>query len=282
MSLSIRKRLAKIFRERGWIDLYLKTLKTGLFINKKSVVLKDLISLNKRFYWKTLSYERKINQYEAPSFYPVIYIADVIEDIDNVHYFFHPDFKELMIEGLINTFKVNVKEIKQNQISRISKKNRLLLRLRFYENQRKVEIQAELVNLKSGNIFKTYTIRQYGNRKLLKAVIALSSKIAKDVIPFGKILSIDDDQAIINLGKLQNVKKNDRFFILKNQVVIDQFFSGSMFKKPQVIGEAVVLRVDEKIALVRLHKNRRVVFDLINVNDIVMVKKTDVKKKKKN
>ncbi len=281
-SLKFRQNLAQIYRERNWVDLFLKTLKAGLYAHDNNQNLKDLISLNQKFLWETLSYKHKIDQYNVQGTYPIILINKVIADYNTRHFRFEKEMKELLIQGLINRFSVNVKEIKSANSHYLKKKGTLLLRLHFYEDDRKIELKAELISVKTGNIFKKYLVRRYGNNRLINAILYLSNKISEHTLPFGKILHIDDDEAIINVGKLHRIKPKDRFIILKNKDAIDDYFSSNVFKQQFIIGEAEILKVDERIALVKLYKSNKVVFNLININDIVMVKKIDQKKKKKS
>jgi tetratricopeptide (TPR) repeat protein len=280
LSLPIRKELAQIYREKGWVDIYARTLKAGLFTQEKNQELKDLIALNQRFIWKTLSYREKIDQYEVQGFLPELYVNEVIKDQDSRHFNFEPEMKELILEGLVNTHSLNVKEITTKELSGLSKKGQLLLRVRFFEDERKIELEGELISLATGNIYKRYQLRRYGNNRLLKSVLELSRQVAAVVKPFGTILDIQEDTAIINIGELQNVKIKDRFLILQSKSVVDDYYSGNPLKEKFIIGEAEVLEVDEKIARVRLYKDQRVVFNLINVNDIVMVKKQENAEKK--
>ena len=68
LSVETRTELAQMYREKGWIDLYLRTLKAGLFTNPENQELKDLFELNQRFLWETLSFEKKRDQYQNPAF----------------------------------------------------------------------------------------------------------------------------------------------------------------------------------------------------------------------
>ena len=42
LSVEIRKELAQIYREKGWIDLYLRTIAAGIFTNPNNQELKDI------------------------------------------------------------------------------------------------------------------------------------------------------------------------------------------------------------------------------------------------
>lgn len=275
LSVEIRKELAQIYREKGWIDLYLRTIEAGIFTNPKNQELKDIFELNQRFLWDTLSYKEKINQYQTPAFFPILYLGNSIHDPENLHPHFFTELKELVMEGLVNTYSLNVKELEDKDLHKVKKNNSLFLRLRYYEDDRKIELEGEIVSLATGNIFKKYSVRRYGNLRVTEAILELSKQIAADIIPFGRIIKIDDDKALINIGSLQNIKVKDKFTIMKSQEVIDDYFSNSLFRSHFIIGEAEVLEIDEHLALVKLKKDKAVVFNLINVNDIVMVKKED-------
>jgi len=280
LSVPIRSKLAELFREKTWIELFLKTLETGLFIEPKNQTLKDLTVLNQKYFWETLSYEKKIKQYENSAFLPVVLVNQVISTPASRHFGAEGELKEILLEALTNTFSLNIKEItSEADFSKTGKKGQLLLRLKVNENNEKIELSAELTALSTGNIFKKYFVRRYGNNRIVEAMLYLAANLSEDIIPFGKIIKIDDDIALINIGKLQKIKVKDRFIILKNRDIIDDYFSNTPFRKQLVVGEAEVLRVDEQIAEVRLYKSHKVVFDMINVNDMVMVKKEEVDKK---
>jgi len=279
LSLEIRKYLANLFREKSLLNLFIDTLKSGLFV-KFDQETKDLIELNKRFLWEKLSYKNSINQYEI-NFYPEVLVSEVLEEENNKHLFVASDIKDLLISGLFNTYSVNVKPIEKNEVDSLEKTNRLLLRLRFIEGDNYIEIISELINLYSGNIYKSYTVRKYGNDRLINAIIELCESIKRDVKPFGKIIKIDDDEAIISLGMLQGVKKGDKFKIYNMPNVVDFFYSGNPFNQPEVIGNAEVLEVDEMICKVRLFRSSTVVFNMINLNNIAVYKDDDEKDKKK-
>lgn len=280
LSVTIRKKLAYIYRDKNWIASFLHTLRAGLFVNKNNQELKDLVNLNKRFLAKTLSFKKQVNQFKQPSFYPILYVGNSLADFENRHLYLESEMQEILVEALVNSHSINVKHVQDKELRRVKKMNSLWLRMRFKEDERKIELEAELICLSTGNIYKHYKIIRYGNKKIFNAISDLSKKVSTDVLAFGKILSIDDDIALINLGKRQNLKVKDRFILLNSKTVIDDYYSGNPLRKERIIGEAEVIELDEQIALVRLYKSKQVVFNMININDIVMVKKSDKKKKK--
>ncbi|HOJ49255.1 MAG TPA: tetratricopeptide repeat protein [Spirochaetota bacterium] len=278
LSLDIRKYLANIFRERGLINLFLNTLKSGLFVRFDQEI-KDLIDLNNRFLWDKVSYKNSIDQYKEYLFLPEVLVSDIVEEDNNKHLFISYDLKDYIISALMNTYSINVKSIEKKEIDEIEKTNRLLLRLRFIEGENYIEFVAQLVNLYTGNIYKEYTVRKYGNDRLLNSIIELCEQVKRDVKPFGKIIKIDDDEAIISLGQLQGIKKGDKFIIYNLSNIVDSFYSGNPFNTPEVIGHAEVLEVDEMISKVKLYRSSTVVFNMINLDNIAVYRDNDDKKK---
>ena len=282
LSIPTRQKLATIYREKGWIDLFLRTLEAGLFSDQKNQHIKDQIALNKKFLWNTLAYEKKMDQYKLAEPLPTLFVSNILSDQDNRHFLFEPQMRELLLQSLYNTHSVFVKELEAGDRQSLAKKGQLLLRVHYYEDERKFEISAELVALATGNIFRNFSVRRYGNDRVIEGILQLSKEISEAVMPFGKILDITDDTALINLGERHRVKLKDRFYILKSKAVIDDYFSGGLLKSHQIIGEAEVTRLDENMAQVQLFKSHQVVFNLINLNDIIMVKKDAVKPPQKN
>ncbi|MCL2295042.1 MAG: tetratricopeptide repeat protein [Spirochaetes bacterium] len=140
--------------------------------------------------------------------------------------------------------------------------------LRVVETQRTFSTIASLHSTHTGALINEYRVNTTGNRRIWENLNRLAERIIDDSAQSGRILRINFDRGIINLGRLDGIRENDTFFIVKSDRVTPSRSSiGSVYSQADIIGQFQVTRVDENISegIIR----SRDVFSLINHGDFV-------------
>lgn len=276
LSLNLRMQLANFYRQHGFVYEYLRVLKSGLLIEPNNQKLKDNYELNQKFISTTLEAKENIPAFSSLELHPVLMIGDVINQ-GSKYPFFEENLKELVVESLNYSNRLSA-FIKNRDISK-NKIPDFEIRLIISCNQSSVNLKADLIYLKTNAIYKSYHIREYGNNKLKNAVNSLRDQILKEASIIGKILKINENSAIINIGAMQGLQKNDKVLILKdNHFSIGVLYPSSKdFLSTMAIASGTVVNIGENIAKILFKPLDSIVFNMVQENLNVLVLKKDLK-----
>jgi len=140
--------------------------------------------------------------------------------------------------------------------------------LKINEGKRLFTVTASIYSTYTGTLINEYKINTTGNNRVWENLNRLSEQILKDSGKEGKIIKINFDKGIINLGKLDGIKENDSFLIVKkDKISPDRTKIGNTYSSSEIIGEFHVTKVDENISE-GLIKSRDI-FNLVNYGDFV-------------
>ncbi len=285
-SVRFRHKLATIYRKLGFIDKFYR----DLLLIKRDItrtnrnVNDDLMFMRNRVV-DTLAYKENIRQYEITRPRPKIVISLFHENTayKRRHTGITPVIRELLHESLLLKGKLNVYSLSPPHASEESilrnHKADILLRGRVIERAESLTLQVDLITIATGNRFASYTVTKKGNRRIMEAVIDTANRISKKVPVFGKIIRRSGHTAIINVGRWQGYKNGDEFEIYQNQGIIRDLLSGyPIRRKKDVLGTIKITRAGEMISRVQLNINRYIIFNSINLNNVVVYRKKPKKK----
>ncbi len=285
-SVKFRHKLATIYRKLGYIDKFYRELlliKRDITANNRKIN-DDLMFMRNRIV-DTLAYKENIRQYETERPRPKIVLSLFTEDKKYLrrHTRITPVIRELLHESLLLKGKLNVYSLSPPHESEESilknHKADILLRGRVIEREDSLTLQVDLITIATGNKFAHYTVTKKGNRRITEAVLDTANRISKKVPIFGKIIRKSGYTAVINVGKWQGYKKGDEFVIHKSPKVIRNILSGyPASKKEDILGTLKITRAGEMISKVELNISKYIVFNNINLNDVVVFKPKPKKK----
>ena len=287
-SVKGRLQYAGIYLKNGYRAKYLSELKTLPYKEQKKQSISDLIETYESMTENNIASRWKINQFLVDKNY---YTFDIyhLESINMIH----PAGEEVITGILSNIFthseiiKIN-KNLKISSYSEAFSSSRnsqepsdYFIIVKFNEGQRICSVTASLYSTYTGTLIKEYRINTTGNNRIWETLNRLSEQIINDSGKEGKIIKINFDQGIINLGKLDGIKENDSFLIVKkDKIAPDRSRIGYTYSSSEIIGKFQVTKVDENISEGLIQS--RDLFNLINHGDFVFPEKQNNTEKKED
>ena len=119
------------------------------------------------------------------------------------------------------------------------------------------------------NVFDSY---KSGNFKVQNTFYELGRNIS-NILPYrGRILKIEFDKALINLGKMDGLKVGDRLSVLKDKdLLLERGKVGITYDKDKLIANLEITKLDDKVAEVKIRKVS--IIDRVSVFDKVVLNK---------
>lgn len=144
-------------------------------------------------------------------------------------------------------------------------KSELALWIKVNENKEMIEIDAELLDLKTLKKILMARIPVRGKDKLIKALSFAAEKVIKSVPRQGVIMKIVDDDVIINIGEIHGIKPEQILEVWKREGELDPLTQ--KIRPSKLIGKIKILAVEPNISKARIITPRTSKF--IGLNDIV-------------
>lgn len=142
--------------------------------------------------------------------------------------------------------------------------------LRYDEQQRYLDLFASLYLTRTGTFIKDWHIYRTGNNRMQEALLMLAQKVRAEFPLKGSILAKDLNKGVINLGRREGIKKDDRFLIIeKGKLQLSAQKIDFNYRDDDILGEFSVTEADENLAEGIIKPKG--FFDLINPEDEVIV-----------
>lgn len=141
--------------------------------------------------------------------------------------------------------------------------------LAFGESAREFSVQGDLFLSRTGGKIGTFSVYRTGNDRVQNALVQVAS-IVKEKLPLrGQLLKREFESVLVSLGKVDGVKKGDKFWILPSQALTlknDSF--GFVYSPKDILGTFTVTDVDDLLCEGTVA--REGFFDRINPGDVVI------------
>ncbi|MCP5514364.1 MAG: tetratricopeptide repeat protein [Spirochaetales bacterium] len=276
-SVKGRLQYANIFLKSGFRSKYLSELKTLPEKERSKQYISDLIEIEESLNENTVSSRWNIDQflvdrdgYDFNLFY-----------IDSIN-MLHPGGEETVVSvfsDILNhtdTIKIKNTDFKINNYSQAFSASRnsdspcdYFLILKINESERIFGINAQLYSAYTGSVIKEYKINTTGNNRIWESLNKLADQLKIESGLHGRIIRMDFDRGIINLGRYDNIKDNDSFLIVrKDKVIPDRTQIGKNYQTADLLGTFHVTKTDEYISEGYI-KNKDI-FNLVNFGDIIL------------
>jgi hypothetical protein len=138
------------------------------------------------------------------------------------------------------------------------------------ENERDIAVKGELFVARTGAAAAVFNVYRAGSDRLRDAVRNICGQIDA-ALPFrGVLLRRASDQGLLDKGKLDGVKENGVYQIIKKGgLEIESQGIGLKFSPDDVVGTFTVGKVDEEVSAGSL--GRRGIFDLVTEGDDIIL-----------
>jgi tetratricopeptide (TPR) repeat protein len=140
----------------------------------------------------------------------------------------------------------------------------------FKELDRSFEISCALYLTKTGSEIKTFSVYRTGNSDITNALSRCALDIDAALPVRGRIVLRELSTGIVDLGRMQGLKKDDTLVIVKQGgLALDNSNLTLNYETRDVIGEFKVIEVDENISSGLITKKGN--YDFVNPDDEVVI-----------
>lgn len=273
-----RQAYAKVLLNRGYPQSYVSQLKFIQGIGKSTNAINDAIES----YGKLLS-SSVLNKWNIDPLY-------LAKDHTSIGFYYvrdganvlHPDSERItttMISDVFSSdprFEVTARETAAGSYSEAFRTSReagedYFALVSFRENERDLQIVADLYVSRTGSRADTFTVFRTGNDRYSNALRRLAQSIAAAMPVRGSIIARYQADAVIDLGKSDGVKVGDVFEIFPTAAItVKNEGIGVVKNDSSLLGIFTVKTVDEEVSQGTLERNG--FYDRINGKDVALPK----------
>ncbi len=280
-----RYALARLYKKMGLLDLYLRELKIAFSLNKNKKELKYKYDIAVGFRKKRLAYKLGIKQYDISKnkvkFMMVNFKPKNNDFIHNHTGKIIADSISFYLRGINKFEKYNLSDNKyyfyknRNEIAKVARENGFdYYAYGFYKEKKdSLYLEFDIYSVTRDESIKKIKAVGGGKYKLYELTKSVAEKLDKVFITEGKIISVNNDYIIINLGLADGIKLKDKIDIYDFGGLNKDFTYSQFFKTlPKKKASATIYKIDEQIALAKVKGDS----SEISINDKVKI----VRKKK--
>ena len=278
-SVKVRLAYSRLFLNRGFRSKYLSELYTLPEKERNYQSIKDDIEIQESLQstsvssmWKIDQFLVKKHNFDINLFYRDSFsmihqtgesvLSDVFNSIAG-----HSENIEILNSGeKISSFSEAFSESRKGENS-----SDYFIILDFSETERLFRAECTVYSSFTGSEIGRYRIIKTGNNRIWDTLNSLMEDILEDINVYGEIIGLEFEKGLINIGSLENIKKDDEFIIIrKDRIKIDRGKIGYTFEDSDIIGSLVITETDESVSEGIV--TGREMFDLVNYGDIVIKK----------
>jgi tetratricopeptide (TPR) repeat protein len=278
-----RQAYAKLFLNRGYPARYVAQLEFVQSLGKSDNSINDAVESYKKLLSTTVQTKWKIDTLyldKAHTSIGLYFRADPAS-------FLHPDSERITTNMLAETagydmrYKVTAADRPVSGYAEAFRASRgkgedYFALVSYKENERDIQIQADLYVSKTGAKAQSFSVFRTGNDRYSNALRRLVQIMTASFPMRGAILDRYQADAVIDLGKSDGVKAGDKFDVVPRDLaqVMNEGI-GIMYRKEDSLGTFTVTKVDEDASQGTLERNG--FFDRVNSGDSVMLQPAEAK-----
>jgi len=276
----IRYKLGLLYKKLGYLEKYLKELKLAIKLNPDKTILKDKLEIAETFRKKRLSYKLDIDQYSVPKNKVKILILNFKPAEEKyIHLQAGKVIADSINNHLRNYFRFYVYELNKNKYyipySRY-KIRKFAERLgadyyvfgNFEEQNDYLAVNFQLYTTKEDEPLKSFSSVARGKDKLYYLSKDIANKLNKYFPVYGKIIDIRDNYLVLNIGKAEGCKKNDKIEIYSSTGLYKEPRFHSFHRTtPKKKSTATIIDIDEQISLAKIDKKWDI--NKVSINDTI-------------
>ena len=288
-SVKGRLQYANIFLKSGYRAKYLSELQTLPEAERNKQYISDLIEIHESLLegkvssrWNVEQFLVRKNTYTLNLFY--------YDSINTMHAGGEETVARVFSDILNHSEKITLSN-SDHRVDRYSTafstsrnspgNSDYFLILEVSESERTFSVKGSLYSSHTGSLIKEYVVNSTGNNRIWESLNKLSADLLRDAMVAGEILKIDFDRGLINLGRLDGIKKGDIFNIVKKEKIApDRVSMGKSYPSSEIIGKFEVTETDEYISEGRIRNID--IFSLVNHGDLVVFEKETEKDGEQN
>ncbi len=153
------------------------------------------------------------------------------------------------------------------RLSRQHKTDYFLI-LGLHESERIITLENRFFLSETGSLLSDWTVFRTGNHRIPEAFRRTVSDISTRLIPYGSLLERRFNQGLVDLGKVDRIKPDDRFVIVRaGGWSFPKTGFGFSYEPEEVVGEFIVTAVDDLVCEGLVEKSG--FFDMVNQGDML-------------
>lgn len=277
-----RYNIGLIYKKLGFLEKYLDELKIAIKLNPENVYLKDKLEVAETFRNKRLSSKLKIEQDSVPKDKIKILILNFAPESDK---YIHLQTGKIIADSInnhlrnFNRFEVYDKNenkyylpFTRDKIREEAEKTgaQYYLYGNFVEYNDNLELNFTLFSVDSDEPIKSFSSDSSGKDKLFLLSKDVANQLNNFLPIYGRIYDIRDDILILNIGKADGCKKNDKIEIYSSGGIAQEPDFYNFYKIPEnKKSTATIIDVDEQIAIAKLDNKYDI--NKVSINDLVKI-----------
>jgi tetratricopeptide (TPR) repeat protein len=282
-----RQVYAKIFLNKGYPERYLEQLLFVQSLGKSTNQVNDAVESYKKILSTSVPAKWNIDPLYLDKAHASIGLY-FQADPTNV---MHPD-SERITTGMLGEvfsydlrFKVVSHDAAAGSFSQAFRESResgedYFALVSFNENARDTRITVDLYVSRTGSKAESWSVFRTGNDRYANALRRLVQIMSAAFPAKGVVISRYQTDAVIDLGKMDGVKADQKFDIVpKDAVRVSNSGIGLQYEKADVLGVFTASTVDEDVTQGKLERSG--FFDRINAGDIAVLNTETADAKKK-
>jgi hypothetical protein len=278
-----RQAYAKLFLNRGYPARYVAQLEFVQSLGKSDNSINDAVESYKKLLSTTVQTKWKIDTLYLDKSHTSIGLYFRADSAS----FLHPDSERITTNMVAETasydmrYKVTAADRPVSGYAEAFRASRgkgedYFALVSYKENERDIQIQADLYVSKTGAKAQSFSVFRTGNDRYSNALRRLVQIMTASFPMRGAILDRYQADAVIDLGKSDGVKAGDKFDVVPRDLaqVMNEGI-GIMYRKEDSLGTFTVTKVDEDASQGTLERNG--FFDRVNSGDSVMLQPAEAK-----
>jgi tetratricopeptide (TPR) repeat protein len=264
---------AQIYRLLGYPGKYRQELEVLRRLGFQDTTIKDGIEIADGQLWDTVSSQWGLAQYDLERKTYSLAVFGMPETLREVHPFAAENLVEYVKDQLRRFDTVTVPEAEPlvSSFEDAFRRARALgadyfLMVRFEESERSFTAELDQYLGRTGTRVASYRAFRTGNDRVQECVLLTTQQLHAALPAWGRLVSRQFDQGVIDLGSLDGLRADDKLALVKKgKVRLRNDGVGLAWDPGDVLGDFQVGRLDERVGEGRL--SSRNFFDLINVGD---------------
>ncbi|RKX88416.1 MAG: hypothetical protein DRP58_00500 [Spirochaetes bacterium] len=271
---------AGIFKSYGYPIKYLNELKVIKKLKLSDAAILDEIEIYSGINENSVSYKWGVNQYSLnrDKYSFCLFIVPSEESGNGyIHPFFTKDYLDYFRSYLLEYSNININyygtvdSFESAFRSARKRKVDFFIILQYDESERSFFTDTSVYITRTGSKLGYFKEYRTGNDRIRDAVVSLTNKIYEFMPLKGKLIKREFNDGLIDLGRINGVKKNDELLIIKNsRLSFDTEKIGFLYREDDILGTFKITGTDETVSEGTI--KTKGFFDLINPGDEVIYK----------
>ncbi|MEK6797059.1 MAG: tetratricopeptide repeat protein [Spirochaetota bacterium] len=252
-----RRDLANIYRNAGFVEKYMIQMNIAGDLSPDNTAINAILEYKKRDLDQLPSRSYGIKQYDIAASGFSVAVLDNLAIVRGDHEGLERSMAEILAHALHQFPKLSVAELYERRytdegtLAALAGANAsFFLTGSIIERGDTIGLDIRMIDARTRRNFRTYRSFKSGKEKMIEAAYEIARNIAKDLPMFGKVIKIQENDIILDIGKEQGVSKGMRFDVFAVRYPSFDLDTRSIIAaREDIVGRIRVRTVDERVSI---------------------------------